>query len=88
MKTPVDVSGKFTRVSAFTGNRRDSPVVVAFIGNLTKETIAPKSIEYIKWFYEREGWKHRFVDEFPDGIEQRQGSPNGNFVNDYMVIEI
>lgn len=87
MKEPTNVEGKFTRVSAFTGSRKDSPVVVAFVGNLTKETIAPESIAYIKWFYGREGWEHRFVKEFPDGIERRNGSPSGNFVNEYMVIE-
>lgn len=83
----VDVAGKFERVSAFQGSWKEGPIVVGFIGNLTKRTIAPESIEYIKGYYNRAGWNHRFVDEFPKEMEIRNGFAIGNITNGFMVIE-
>ena len=87
MNWKTNVDGKFERVSAFDGSHKKGPVVVAFAGNLTRETIRDESVEYIKWFYGRSGWKHRFTYEFPEGIEKRPGMPMGSLINEFMVIE-
>ena len=81
-----EIFGRFARVSDFSD--RTGPVLVGFCGDVYPHDLRPEHIEYIKAFYNRAGWGHRFYNEWPEEIKPAYpaAKAKGNFKNGFMLI--
>ena len=78
------ISGKFTKVSK--SYDKNSNVLISFVGDLWPHDLTSANIEYIKSFYSRPGWNHKFLDKWPEDIEPWYPAAKSRTKNRFMLI--